>query len=393
LGDTQRFEVIIVGAGPAGLQAAIAAAERGSSVLVFDKKTTIGAPVRCGEFFPCKEEMLDLLPGSWDFAHLFEVPSDAVTNTCERLRVFSPRGKCWEFPFKAYVLDRVVLEQHMAREASELGAEIRLGRPVRVFENDGHLKVGATEHESSNAQVVIAADGFPSVTATSAGLSCDRYPLPENVAINYQYVMDGLDIESDVTEMYMGTSIAPGGYGWIIPKSSTTANIGIGIRTTFKSGKWRTRLDSFVHGYSLTADRLHSGRIRRMIADVLPVDGAVSKTYSDRILLVGDAAGMVMPTNGGGIPTAMVSGRIAGEVAALHVMKNEPLSSYETGWKKAFGHELSASTRMRRFADAFMPHDSLFDCAMRILGTAGIKKVVTCKIPSSIGPLMRLFGY
>ena len=375
------------------MQAAIAAAERGASVLVFDKKATIGAPVRCGEFLPCMEEMLDLLPGSSDFTRLFEIPPDAITNMCERLRIFSPRGKRWEFPFKAYVLDRLVLEQHMAKEASELGAEIRLGRPVRIFENDGHIKVGATEQESFEAQVVIAADGFPSLAATSGGLSCDRYALPENVAINYQYVMDGLNIESDVTEMYTGTSIAPGGYGWIIPKSSTTANIGVGIRTTFKSGKWRTLLDHFVHGYSLTADRLRSGRIQTMIADLLPVDGAVSKTYSDRILLVGDAAGMVIPTNGGGIPTAMVSGRIAGEVAALHVMKNEPLSSYETRWRKAFGRELFASTRMRRFADAFMPNDLLFDCAMRILGTAGIKKVLTCKIPSSIGPLMKLLGY
>jgi len=281
----------------------------------------------------------------------------------------------------------------MGEEASELGAEIRLGRPVRIFENDGHIKVGATEQESFEAQVVIAADGFPSIAATSGGLSCDRYALPENVAINYQYVMDGLNIESDVTEMYMGTSIAPGGYGWIIPKSSTTANIGVGIRTTFKSGKWRTRLDHFVHDYSLTADRLRSGRIQTMIADLLPVDGAVSRTYSDRILLVGDAAGMVIPTNGGGIPTAMVSGRIAGEVAALHVMKSEPLSSYESRWRKAFGRELSASTRMRRFADAFMPYDLLFDCAMRVLGTAGIEKVLTCKIPSRIGSLMKLLGY
>jgi digeranylgeranylglycerophospholipid reductase len=130
-----------------------------------------------------------------------------------------------------------------------------------------------------------------------------------------------------------------------------------------------------------------------MIADMLPVDGAVSTTYSERILLAGDAAGMVMPTNGGGIPTAMVSGRIAGEIAALHVKKNEPLSTYEARWKKALGRELTASTRMRRFADVFMPHDVLFDCTLRILGTAGIKRIVTCKIPRRVGILMRLLGY
>jgi digeranylgeranylglycerophospholipid reductase len=385
--------VIIAGAGPAGLQAAIAAAERGASVLVFDKKTTIGVPVRCGEFFPCKEEMLELLPGCWDFAALFDIPRDAITNRCERLRIFSPRGKCWEFPFKAYVLDRIALEQRMAKKASELGVEIRLGCSVRIFENDRHIKVGTTEQESVEAEVVVGADGFPSMSAASGGLSCDRYASRKNVAINYQYIMDGLDVEPDVTEMYIGASVAPGGYGWIIPKSPTTANIGVGIRTTFKPCEWRTRLDQFVHAYPLTADKLQSGRIQRMIADVLPIDGVVSKTYSDRMLLAGDAAGMVMPTNGGGIPTAMVSGRIAGEVAALHVKKSESLSGYEARWKKAFGRELSASTQMRRFADAFMPHDLLFECSMRLLGISGIKKVLTCKIPCGLRPLMRLFGY
>ena len=360
---------------------------------MFDKKNAIGRPVRCGEFFPCKEEMLDLLPGSAGFASLFEIPSDAITNACETLRIFSPQGSCWEFPFKAYVLDRVVLEQRMAREAGKLGAEIRLGRPVRVFESNGQIRVGPTEEESFKAGVVIAADGFPSISAKSGGLSCDRYLLPENVAINYQYVMDDLRVEPDATEMYMGTAIAPGGYGWIIPKSPTSANVGIGIRTTFKSGRAKDRLDYFVHRCSLTADRLHSGKIRTMIADALPVDGAVSKTYSDKLLLVGDAAGMVMPTNGGGIPTAMVSGRIAGEIAALHVKRNEPLSSYETRWNTALGRELSASARMRRFADVFMSHDRLFDQTLRILRTEGIKKVVTCKIPSGLDILMRTLGY
>jgi flavin-dependent dehydrogenase len=281
----------------------------------------------------------------------------------------------------------------MAKDAHKLGAEIRLGHAVRVFENDSKVRVGVTERDSFQAQVVIAADGFPSVADKLGGLSRGRYALPENVAINYQYVMDGLDVESSVTEMYTGTSIAPGGYGWIIPKSSTTANVGIGIRTTFKSRRGKDHLDYFVRSYPLTVDKLHPGKIRTMTADVLPVDGAVSKTYSDRILLAGDAAAMVIPTNGGGIPTAMVSGRIAGEVAALHVKRNEPLSTYETRWKKALGHELTASTRMRRFADVFMPHDMLYDCAMRILGTAGIKNVVTCKIPSGVGILMRLLGY
>jgi digeranylgeranylglycerophospholipid reductase len=389
-----QADVIVVGAGPAGLQAAIAAAGRGASVVVFDKKTAIGVPVRCGEFFPRKEEMLSLLPGSEDCAHLFEIPSDAISNTCERLRIYSPLGKCWCFPFEAYVLDRVTLEQHLAEDARKLGAQFRLGRTVQLFDVTGQPRVGPTEPESVKAEVVIAADGFPSATASTAGLLSDRYKLQGNTAINYQYLMEDLNIESDVTEMYTGTRIAPGGYAWIIPKSRTAANVGVGVRTPFmKVGKARDHLDHFVQRFPLTAHKLRSGIIRTMIADVLPIDGAVSRTYSNRLLSVGDSAGMVMPTNGGGIPTAMVSGHIAGEVAALHVLRGEPLSSYEARWQKALGRELSASTRMRRLADVFMHHDRLLDCAMRILRTGGIKQVLTCKIPSVVDIVMKLLGY
>jgi len=364
------------------------------SVLVFDKKTTIGLPVRCGEFFPTKEEMLDLLPGSLDFSDLYQIPSDAISNECDTLRIYSPRGKCWQFPFRAHVLDRTRFERRMADEARELGVEFRLGRAVQLFEDNSRMRVGPTLSESFEARVVIAADGFPSMTASSAGLADDRYSLPENVAINYQYLVDGLSIESNVTEMYMGTSVAPGGYGWIIPKSATTANVGVGLRSTFvKSFKAKDHLDHFMNGYVLTKQKLQSGRIKAAVSDLLPVDGGISKTYSKATLAVGESAGLVMPTNGGGIPPAMISGRIAGEVAALHVQEGQPLSNYETRWRKAMGPQLHASARMRRFADIFMRHDRLFDWSMSILRTVGIKKVVTCKIPWGLDILMRLLGY
>jgi len=308
--------------------------------------------------------------------------------------MYSPAGKCWEFPFRAYVLDRTTLEQNMAREAKALGAEFRLGCAVEAFTSNGKLRVGPSFLESIETSVLVAADGFPSRAVSSGGLADARYDLPENVAVNYQYVMDNLNVESKVTEMYMGSAIAPGGYAWIIPKSNSTANVGVGVRTTFtRSGRGRDYLDHFVREYSLTRTKLALGKVQSMIADVLPVDGVASRTQSDRVVVAGDSAGMVMPTNGGGIPTAMISGRIAGEAAALHVLRGEPLSSYETRWMNAIGHELHASTRMRRFADIFMRHDTLFDLTMRVLRAGGIKKVVTCKIPTGLDTLMRLCGY
>lgn len=383
-----------MGAGPAGLHAAISAKEHGASVLVFDKKTKIGVPVRCGEYFPRMEEMVNLLPGAKDYAHLFEMPAVAISNECDRLRIFSSRGKSWEFTFLAHVLDRTKLEQHLADKARRLGVEFMLGRTVRLVEENHSTRIVGKGMRPVEADVVIAADGFPSTIAFSDGQIDERYRGGENVAINYQYLMGNLNIESNVTEMYMGTSFAPGGYGWIIPKGVSAANVGIGLRTGFvKSGKPKDCLDHFVCRHDPSARKLANGSIQTMIADVLPVDGAVSRTYSNRTLLVGDSAAMVMPTNGGGIPTAMVSGHLAGEVAALHVQRGEPLSSYEVRWRKALGFPLVASTRMRRFADIFMSHDRSFDLAMRVLQTDGIKNVVTCKIPRGVGLLMKLFGY
>mgnify|MGYP002153769211 CR=1 FL=1 len=390
----EKYHVVVVGAGPAGLHAAIAAAEQGVSVLLFDKKTTIGVPVKCGEFFPSKDVMLDLLPGTRQFSDLYDVPSNAISNDCDTLRMYSPRGKRWEFSFDARVLDRSTLEQLLAEKAHKLGVDIRLGRPARVFRHSRQLSVGPTESQSVAADVIIAADGFPSTTASSGGISSDQYVHPGNVATNYQYLMEDLDIEPNVTEMYTGTSIAPGGYAWIIPKSGSSANVGIGLRTTFtRSVKGRDFLDHFVRTYPPTASKLCSGMTRTMAVDVLPVDGTVSTTYTDTMLMVGDSAGMVMPTNGGGIPTAMVSGRIAGEVAAQHVQSGTPLSQYEDRWKEALGREVTASTRMRRFADYFMVNDRLFDMALRILRTGGIKKVLTCKVPTGLRILMWLLGY
>jgi flavin-dependent dehydrogenase len=90
---------------------------------------------------------------------------------------------------------------------------------------------------------------------------------------------------------------------------------------------------------------------------------------------------MVMPTNGGGIATAMITGTIAGQVAADHVHNHVPLSEYERRWKEAMGAQMVTSTSMRKLADRFIGHDLLFHMILKVLGTQGIKDVITCKVP------------
>jgi digeranylgeranylglycerophospholipid reductase len=385
----RRVDLIVVGAGPGGLYAAAKAIEHGLSVHIFDKKTVIGIPVKCGEYFPVRKEMEYLLPSAGEYMHVFDVPKEAVDNLCKTIRVISPKGREFEFDFEAYVLDRTKLEQMAARKVVELGGTIELGTQVDLFRQEGELMVGKNRNDGVTGKVVIAADGFPSKVAKSAGILTEDYMTPNNVAINYEYLMSELGVDEAVTEMYFGMEFAPGGYGWIIPKGNRTANVGIGIRTSYsKRNDGRSYLEFFLRQCKLTKAKLANGKPGPMIADVLPVDGPLKRTYSDHVIAVGDAAGMVMPTNGGGISTAMITGEIAGEIAADHVQKGVPLSEYEKRWKVVMGREMQVSTRLRRYADPFMRSDLRFHLMMRFLGSKGIKDVITCKAPKGLGPLL-----
>ena len=381
-------DVAVVGAGPGGLYAAIEALKHGLRVHVFDKKKLVGVPVRCGEYFPVRKEMEYLLPNARDYMTVFDVPEEAISNVCKTIRVISPKGDEYEFEFLSYVLDRTILEQGLAKQVEKMGGKIELQCPARVFNEHGNLLVGQTETTSLRSKIVIAADGFPSSIARTSGILTDEYVTPNNVAINYEYLMTELDIDQTVTEMYLGTKFAPGGYGWIIPKGNKSANVGIGIRTSYsKKNDGRAYLRYFLEDCPLTCDKLDGGKHGPMIADVLPVDGPLKRTYSSGVMAVGDAAAMVMPTNGGGIATAMITGVIAGQVAADHLQKNNPLSDYELRWKQVMGREMVTSTKMRRLADRVMGHDLLFHLTLKLLNTSGIRDVITCRAPHGLSLL------
>ncbi len=386
---SDSVDVVVVGAGPGGLYAAIEALQAGCTVHVFDKKTVVGVPVKCGEYFPIRKEMEYLLPNAKAYMHVFEVPDDVVDNFCKSIRVISPKGREFEFDFQAFVLDRTKLEQDLARKVQALGGTIQLNSPVNLLDTNGEAIVGRDVGNSIKAKVVIAADGFPSKIAKAAGILTEDYMTANNVAINYEYLMDDLDVDRTVTEMYLGTEFAPGGYGWIIPKGGRSANVGIGIRTSFsKRNDGKGYLDFFLHECSLSKTKLEGGKPGPMIADVLPVDGPFERTCAGRVIAVGDAAGMVMPTNGGGIATAMITGTIAGQIAADHLKKQVPLSEYENRWKAAMGIPMSVSTNLRRMSDHFMGNDLLFHLMLRILRTKGIKDVITCRTPVGLGPFL-----
>ena len=384
-----KFDAIIVGGGPGGLSAAVVLSQKGYKVKVFEKKKLLGKPVRCGEYFPVKDEMVKLLPRA-KCLDIIKAPDNAIDSKCKSIRLVSPRGHEFEFPFAAYILDRHVFETHLGDVAMSEGAQIDVGVQVHYFPDDEGGWVGPTREQADHGEIIIAADGYPSETAERAGLPEREYGGPYSVATNIEYLMTDLGVEQDVAEMYMDPRYSPGGYGWIIPKGHGRANVGIGIREPYVRRDWQIRdlLTGFIEKNKVASERLKGGRKASMIGDSLPVDGPLKRTYGDRIMAVGDAAGMVMPTNGGGIQTAMITGHLAGKAAIRFFEEKTSLSSYEDAWKEQIGLEMNNSKKMRQASDRLMGHGFFFDLMLRIMGTKRIADVIMCQIPSGMGLFM-----
>lgn len=388
----RQVDVAVIGAGPGGLMAALNASERGLSVEVFDKKKEIGVPVRCGEFHPAPEVVPNLLPRAGDCMDVFDVPKFAISNRCEVIKIYSGKGKAWKFNFAGNILDRKILEGWLAKKAEKSGSKINLSSPAKLFLDDGKTLVGGNREDAVVAKLVVAADGFPSESSKVAGLPVDGYVSPNNFAVNVQYHMDHIDVDRNVTEMFFDVDYAPGGYAWIIPKDTGAANVGLGIRAPYmrKNVTIRQLLDSFISDRPDLKERLRDGKRAAFISKILPVDGPLPRTYNGNLMAVGDAACMVMPTNGGGIAPAMITGKLAGVAAADHLLKGRPIAGYEAMWKERLGLELHASTRMRRAADKLMGNNTLMHYFMKFLGTKRIRDVILCRIPWGAGPLIRL---
>ncbi len=385
-----QYDLIVAGAGPGGSVCAYYAARKGLSTAIFDDKKIIGVPVKCGEFLPVRAEMEYLTPRGGETLQLFDIPKEAVSNVCKRITFVSPKGRTFTFPFKANIVNREHLQQHYVEEAVSEGATLQQKVKVQLEPQNSHPIIRLPSGEKIEGEILVASDGFPSRIGEAAGLDYSAYKSPMNYAINLQYLMDNIDIDPEITEMFMGTKYAPGGYAWIIPKGDRIANVGTGIRTPYVPGRENVKIymDAFIKHHPAVAERLKNGRILQVVGDVLPVDGPIPKTYNQFTMAIGDAAGMVMPTNGGGIAPAMMTGMIAARVAKEHFEAKAQLSLYEERWKRALGKELIVSTKLRRMSDWFMKHDQLFHLLLRYLGTSGIRDVITCRVPGRAKPFV-----
>lgn len=377
---TQPYDVAIVGAGPAGSTAAKVVAGQGFRTVLFDRRGTVGIPIQCGELVPTPSEARRLFPNSKRMPRSVSIPSEFVTNKTRAIRLISPNGSAYEFAFDANIIDRGRFDQHLTQRAEDAGTELFLNSVVKGRSHNNELSIKKDRVDStSTAKVVVGADGTNSIVAKSLG---DQFVHSDSdLSPSLQYVIRDGDVDPSVIEMYFGCKIAPGGYSWVIPKGDGLVNVGFGMRRSIAQDNTplRAYLDRFV--FKTLSSSLKSAKIESRVGAIIPVGGPLKKTWSKDVLLVGDAAGHVMASNGGGIPTALCGGEIAGDTIISHLNGNVPLSDYEEQWRAEFGKELDTALRVLRVADTVMPSDAITDICMRLAGVRFLEPLIRCRLP------------
>jgi len=223
----ERYDVVVVGAGPAGSVTAKTAAERGLDVLLIERNPDIGVPVKCAEGVSKEIEQFvsidkKCICAEVNGANIYGPDGTKVTLSGEKMEEVG------------YVLERRLFDKALAVEAANAGAEVRVkteAYSVIKADADGYAKGvcvrGMGEDTRVYANVVVAADGVESKIGRLAGI--DTRMRPSDICVCAEFLMCDIALEAGYSDFFLGNDIAPQGYAWVFPKGGDCANVGLGI--------------------------------------------------------------------------------------------------------------------------------------------------------------------
>jgi len=300
----------------------------------------------------------------------FTLPRETILNPLTTVRFVSPSGLQLQYSppsLEAVVIDRPAFDRRLAAQAAASGAEIRLKTRVSrlAFTRTG---VRATAGASTiDARLAVLASGAAYHLQRSVGLG-----FPRSFLHTAQRELSATTL-GDV-EVHFGGTVAPGGFAWAVPVDRPEGpHVRVGVMATHHAPGWYDAMvDRLIPRWGIRRD----GDRPRL--KFLPLR-ALRRTYADRLLVVGDAAGLVKPTTGGGIYYSILSAALAAEVAEGALQRDRlhasALRPYQTRWRRRLSSELHAQSALRNIAQRMSDRqiDALFELAL----TDGVMPIVS----------------
>jgi digeranylgeranylglycerophospholipid reductase len=354
-------DVAVIGAGPAGLMAARALAAAGHDVVVLEEHDQIGIPVHC-------TGLLGL-----DAFDEFDIPRHTILSTASAARFFGADGSSVFVDaghVRAAIVDRAAFDRSLADSSRCAGAELRAGARVRSISitADRVAVRGDGDAATVDARACVVACGANYRFNRALGLGVPRSYIQ---SAQLEAAFDG----PEHVEVFLGRKVAPGGFGWTVPFVRDGQRFNrIGLMSDERTPALFGRFAQAVRArHAVTGEPWQGPRTK-----ILPL-APVSKTYGSRLLAVGDAAGLVKPTTGGGIYYSLISGQMAAGVLDPALQSDDlaeaRLRQYEELWRARLGSEIRIGLKFRALASRMSDRaiDSLVDLA-RIDGLVPLLK-------------------
>jgi len=351
-------DVAVIGAGPIGSYTAWQLANAGYRVVVLEQRDKLGEKRCCTGII------------SRECVSLFAFDESIILGQLKGARIFSPSGEClrlWREETQAYVIDRAAFDNFLAKKAKDKGTEYILNCMVREIEveSDKIRLEAACDGEELNleARAAVIATGFGSRLAEKLGLG-----RVGDFVIGVQAEVETRGV--DEVEVYFGEDIAPGFFAWLVPISSYRARVGLLSRHNAKQYLKKLVSSLIIHGKIIAGEY-------EMSYGGIPLQ-PLPRTYCDRVIVVGDAAGQVKPTTGGGIYYGLLCADIAAHTLQQAMEHNNfsagNLSSYGREWQRRLGRELKLGYRARKLFERL--NDNQIDKIFDIIKNSGLDETL-----------------
>jgi flavin-dependent dehydrogenase len=297
------------------------------------------------------------------------LPREASLNTLKTAQFFSPSGTTLSHSTPvplATVIDRGVFDRALAARAESAGAELRTGTRVSVVETGPSAVRALVGEDWISARLLMVACGANYAFQRRFGMG-----LPRAYLHTAQRELPARFLGE--VEMHFGREVAPDGFAWTVPiVRESKPYVRVGVMTSRDPVGCYSRMLARVSTRWGIEDTQPAPRQK-----ILPL-GAIDRTYADRTLVIGDAAGLVKPTTGGGIHYSIVSAALAADVAvdalAADRLDAAALAVYERQWREQLGEEFAEQRSLRDLVTRLSDREieTLFELAR----TDGIMPIV-----------------